>query len=220
MLLQYIVYIALGSILNNTYSLIYNLIAEYGYLAVFALMLLENSSVPVPSEIILPLAGFFAAKEPASFNFYIALVAALLGSLFGLAIDYFIGYYLGKDIVYRHLGLFHISKKTLDDFDSWFNKNAVPAILVTRLIPVVRTVMSFPAGFAKMPKRKFFSYSMLGSGIYDFILMLFGFEALPSNNALLIMASAGVLIIFFYIVYAEVKKSIRKSKENPKGSAQ
>ncbi len=185
---------------SSPYAAINGLIGSYGYLAVFVLMLLENSSLPVPSEVVLPLAGFFAAKG--ALSFFLALCAALAGSIGGIAIDYAIGYYVGKDIVYKHLRYLRVKKADLDAFDAWFGRNALIAVFMSRLMPVVRTVISFPAGFARMPMKEFFAYSIAGSFVWDIVLMYFGFYALSASNAVIVLASIGAFAIALYLVYA------------------
>ena len=87
--------------------------------------------------------------------------------MIGSVIDYAIGYYLGKEVVYKHLQLFHVKKHDLDNFDAWFAKNGIAAVFFTRFIPILRTVINFPAGFAKMNLKKFLSYTFAGVLIWD-----------------------------------------------------
>lgn len=192
---------------TNIYNIIYTFIQTHGYSAVFALMALEGSSLPVPSEIVLPVAGLLA--EDGVFSFYGALVAALLGSMVGLAVDYTIGYYVEKDVVYKHLQTFHIKKESLEKFDAWFDRNAIAAVFFSRFIPGVRTLISFPAGFAKMPLKEFFAYSTIGSLIWDLVLMLFGFYLLSATNAVVVLTSLGVFAIALYGIYKLAMGKIR-----------
>ncbi|MEM3841501.1 MAG: DedA family protein [Candidatus Micrarchaeaceae archaeon] len=203
--------LSLNSIIHGSVAAITSIMEKYGYAAIFGLMALESSSIPVPSEVIMPLAGLLSSKGILSFP--LAFAASLLGSLVGLAVDYYIGYYLGKDVVYRHLRLFHISKEQLDAFDAWFKRNGAPAVLITRMLPVVRTVMSFPAGFAQMDKKKFFGYSLSGSAVWNIVLMLFGFYALSSSNAVYVLTSMGIFALALYIIYVI---AIRKLKASAK----
>lgn len=180
----------------------------YGYFAIFGLMALEGSTLPIPSEVVLPVAGLLIAQGILS-SFPLALLAALLGSTLGLAVDYYIAYFFGKEVVYKHLQRFHIKKESLDSFDNWFERNGVAAVFITRLVPVIRTVMSFPAGFAKMDLKKFFGYSIIGSLIWDSALMAFGFYALKTNNIVYTLTAIGIFGIVLYIIY---KVAINKMK--------
>lgn len=162
----------------------------------------------MPSEAVLPLAGYFSATG--ALNVYLAIAVALAGGILGAAVDYAIGYYVGNDVVYKHLGRFHVKRKDLDAFDAWFDRNAILAVFMSRLIPVVRTAMSFPAGFAKMPLKDFFAYSIAGTLIWDIVLVGFGFYALSASSAELILASVSVFVIFLYVVYALFMRHVRR----------
>ncbi|MGC8670061.1 MAG: DedA family protein [Candidatus Micrarchaeia archaeon] len=195
------------SLIGSSYATISLLVEHYGYAALFVLMLLEGSSIPVPSEVVLPLIGVFAKEG--LLKLYLGITAALLGSIAGLAIDYYIGYFIGKDIVYRHLKRFHIKQESLDAFDRWFERNGLAAVFLSRLIPALRTLMSFPAGFAKMPPKKFFAYSIAGTLIWDVVLALYGYYALSTNNGVLLLTSIGVFAIVLYAIYYIAKKRMK-----------
>ncbi len=184
------------------------LVSAYGYAAVFILMLLEAASFPVPSEVVLPLAGYLASK--AVLSFYLALTAATIGSMVGSIIDYAIGYYLGKEVVYKHLGLFRIKKRTLDNFDAWFDKHGLAAVFLTRFIPVLRTIINFPAGFAKMDLKKFLAYTFAGSLIWNIVLMTFGFYLLSARSAEGVLAAIAVFAIALYVVYRFAASRMRR----------
>jgi membrane protein DedA with SNARE-associated domain len=196
------------SLIKGSSNVISTFVKSYGYIAIFALMALESSSLPVPSEVVLPLAGLFAAQH--ILNFPLALIAAILGSVLGTVVDYAIGYFIGKDVVYKHLRFFHIKKESLDSFDRWFEKNGVAAVFFTRFVPVVRTFINFPAGFAKMPFKKFMAYSTVGIVIWDVVLMVFGFYVLSVNSAVVALAGIGVFAIVLYIIYKYAMKRMRK----------
>ncbi len=184
------------------------LVEEYGYPMLFLLMFLESSSVPFPSEVIMPLAGLLAARSV--LHFWPAFIVTLVGSALGIALDYYIGFILGKDVIYRHLHFFHLKKKTIEHFDEWFNRNAVAAVFFSRLLPVVRTVMSFPAGFARMPQWKFFLYSVSAAAIWDMVLMLFGFYAFSTNSAVIWMGAIGAFAIALFVVYKVGMRKLRR----------
>lgn len=197
-------------LISHSYATITSFVKSYGYLAIFILMAMESSTLPIPSEVVLPLAGLFAANGLLSFP--IAFIAALLGSILGSMVDYVIGYYVGKDIVYKHLKLFHVKKESLDNFDRWFEKNGIAAVFLTRLVPVVRTVVNFPAGFAKMKLKDFLAYSIAGIIVWDTVLMSFGyfFLSTKTNSIVTIMAATGVFAILLYIVYRTAMKRMKK----------
>ncbi len=189
----------IARMLNDPYGTIELLVATHGYTSLFLIMLLEGTSFPVPSELVIPLAGYFAQRgllDP-----IIAFISILSGSSFGLAIDYYIGYWLGRDFFYKHMHLLRIKKSDMDRFDEWFARNGTFAVFVSRLLPVVRTVMSFPAGFAGMPKSKFFAYSVAGIMIWDAVLMTFGYYVLSTQDAVLVATGIGVIALASFYLY-------------------
>lgn len=193
-----------------TASGITSFIQSQGYLAILALMTLEGSSLPVPSEIIVPVAGLVSAQG--LLNPFIAFSMVLIGSIIGLAVDYGVGYFIGKDVVYKHLQFFHVRKETLDGFDNWFTRNGAFAVFVTRFIPEIRALMSFPAGFAKMPLKKFFFWSILGNIIWDGALFAFGYYVLNVGSAAAVLASIGIFAIVLYLLYWYFMKKIRRER--------
>lgn len=200
--------IAFSQIISGSVSTLTQIITKYGYFAIFSLMALEGASIPIPSEVVMPLVGLFSSKGMLSLPF--AFLAGILGSAVGLAVDYYIAYFVGKDIVYKHLQKFHIKKQSLDAFDKWFERNGVAAVFITKFIPLIRTLVSFPAGFARMSKAKFFGYSLLGSAIWNIVLMLFGYYVGLQNNITIILVSVGLFGIVLYMIYAYALRRMRK----------
>ncbi|HVC58269.1 MAG TPA: DedA family protein [Candidatus Acidoferrales bacterium] len=198
------------ALFTNSYGEISELMKIYGYSALFGLMTLESSSIPVPSEVVLPLAGALSASG--TFNFGIAFLVSIVASLVGLTIDYGIGYFVGKDVVYKHLQAFRIKKETLDSFDKWFTRNGGAAVFLSRLLPVLRTVMSFPAGFAGMSLKKFYGYSLAGIFIWNLVLMLFGYYLIKINSAVVTLTAIGVLGVVLYAIYAYAVRRMRSKR--------
>ncbi|MEM0086913.1 MAG: DedA family protein [Candidatus Micrarchaeaceae archaeon] len=192
-------FLSIYSLLHLTSAAISSLVNAYGYYAILILMTLESASMPVPSEVVLPTLGYFAARG--TLNLYIVLAVTYASSLIGMAINYYIAYFIGKDIVYKHLSIFRIKKEQLDAFDAWFAKNGPFAVFISRLIPLVRGLINFPAGFALMPWKKFYGYSMLGSIIWDTVLVLFGFYALSTSNIVVTSVAIAAFAIVLYIIY-------------------
>lgn len=202
-------------IISGTSAWITGFVTSYGYLAFFILMLLESASVPgVASEVVLPLAGLFAARGVLSFP--IAFVVILAGSMVGIEIDYYIAYFIGKDFVYKNAGRFGIKKESIRDFEEWFVDNGPFAVFISRFIPVVRGLISLPAGFALMDQKKFFFYSLAGAIIWNFVLMLFGYYALAAHNATEVLASIAIFVIIMYALFHIGMHKIRKRKRTSK----
>ncbi|MEM3838970.1 MAG: DedA family protein [Candidatus Micrarchaeaceae archaeon] len=199
----------IGSISGLSSSLL-SIITAHSYLGIFFLMLLESASLPVPSEVVLPAIGALAASK--AIDLWFGLIAALAGSMAGIAVDYYIAYFIGKEIVYKHLEALRIKRSTLDAFDSWFSKNGSFAVFISRLIPVVRGLISFPAGFAEMPIWKFMIYSFFGTFIWDFALVLFGYYALATKSIAIEFAAVASFAIVLYLIYTYALSHIKTRK--------
>ena len=185
-------------------------LTHYSYLGIFILMVLESASLPVPSEVVLPAIGYFAARGYLSLSG--GIFVAILGSMVGIAIDYYIAYFVGKAFAYKWLMKLNVKRSTLEAFDAWFARNGSFAVFISREIPVVRGLISFPAGFAQMPKMKFFSYSLAGTVIWDVLLALFGYYALNTNNITYIVAAVAGLVVVLHLVYTYAIRSINSKK--------
>ncbi|MDE1861207.1 MAG: DedA family protein [Candidatus Micrarchaeota archaeon] len=199
--------LAMGA-LTGASSAITAFISSYGYIAVFILMFLESTGIPIPSEVLLPLTGHLV--QTGVFNPVYAYAIVVLASILGIAFDYYIAYFLGKQIVYRHLNLFHIKRESLDAFDEWFSRNGPFTVFIARFIPEVRALISLPAGFAMMPQRDFFIYSIAGALIWDATLMAFGYYALGTNNVTVTFAAVAVFIIILYMIYRRFRRSLKR----------
>ncbi len=188
---------------NGSVAGISSFMLTYGYVAIFLLLVLEAASIPIPSEITLPAMGYLAAVG--DLNLGLALLVAFAGSVVGMAIDYYVAYFFEKDVVYKHVNLFHVTKEQLDRFDAWFSRNGPFAVFVTRLLPVLRGLINFPAGFAKMPVSRFYLFSLPGVIIWEVVLTLFGYYALTANIYVASVAAA-VFVAVVYVLYRIARK--------------
>jgi membrane protein DedA with SNARE-associated domain len=148
-------------------------IQAWSYVGVFVLMLLESSSLPIPSEAILPFAGYLVMQG--IFDFWITVAVATVAGIAGSLIDYYIGY-KGVDILYRHriLGRVLLSKSQLEVVGRWFTRYGAIVVIFSRLVPGFRTIVSFPAGAVKMPLGKFIAYTTVGCTIWNSLLIYVG----------------------------------------------
>ena len=139
-------------------------ITQYGYLAVFVLMLAESACIPVPSEVIMMLGGALAAGAVAGVHPSLAgiIIAGVLGNVAGSYVAWAVGRYAGQAAVGRWGRLVGIREREIDRANIWFQQHGNTAVLVGRVIPVVRTFISLPAGFAAMPPIRFGVYTTLG----------------------------------------------------------
>ncbi|MEM3791145.1 MAG: DedA family protein [Candidatus Micrarchaeaceae archaeon] len=195
------------SIFHLTYSSISHLISEYGYLSIFLLMVLESASLPIPSEILLPSVGFFSKEG--ILNPFLALLSVQAGSMVGVAIDYYIGMLIGKEIVVKHAARFGIKRERIEEVDEWFGRNGTLAVFIARMLPIVRGLISFPAGFAKMDQKKFYTFSFLGTLIWDSLLISFGYYFISYSPTKLVEAIS-LLAIVISIIYIASRKILRR----------
>lgn len=158
-----------------------NLYGAVGYLGVFAAMTIESAMVPLPSEIILPFAGFLISDstkaEPLThgpWSYWIVVVVATLGNTTGSLISYGIGAWGGRPFLERYGRFLLIRPHEIEIAERFFARWGAPTAFLSRLLPIVRTFISFPAGVARMPLRKFVLYSTLGALPWSMILIYAG----------------------------------------------
>lgn len=167
--------LALGP-LGDFAGWITSIVQSLGYVGVALLTALENLFPPIPSELILPLAGFLAGQG--QFHLPIAIAAAVAGSTFGAAILYTLGRWLGevrlRQLVQDHGKWLLLDEDDVDRAADWFRRHGGKAVYLGRLVPGVRSIISIPAGIEKMPIPKFALFTVLGSATWDGPLVLLG----------------------------------------------
>lgn len=139
-----------------------------GYISVFILMTMESMIFPVPSEAVLPPAGLLIAQG--RFSFAGVIIASTLGSIVGSMLSYWIGVYGGRPFVEKFGKYFLLDKKALHWSEKYFKKNGDLTIFICRFIPVVRHIISIPAGFGRMNIWKFTIYTIVGAGLWNTFL--------------------------------------------------
>lgn len=152
-------------------------VQQSGYVGVFLLMLAENVFPPIPSELIMPLAGFTAAQG--QLNIVLVIAAGTAGSLLGALLWYYIGLWLGRDRLKRwaakHGRWFTLTPDELDQAFDWFHRHAGASVFIGRLIPTIRTLISVPAGIARMGLGPFLAYSAVGTALWTALLAAAGY---------------------------------------------
>lgn len=183
-----------------------DLIHYSGYWGVFAAMTLESICIPIPSEIIMPFAGFEVFKGDMTL-WGITTVGAL-GNLAGSIIAYFIGLKGGRPLLEKYGKYIFISHKSLDRADQWFEKYGPEAVFISRFLPGIRTFISLPAGIAEMDIKKFSIYTLAGSLPWAFVLGYMGvllgpkWDTIKSYFHILdIIVIIGVIAGIIYFVY-------------------
>ncbi len=191
---------------------IVNTISALGYPGIFILMAMESSIIPLPSEVVMPPAGYLASKG--EMNIIIVIILGTLGSLFGAYLNYFGAMYLGRPFLIRYGRYVFISERKLKRVEDFFQRHGEISTFLGRLLPVARHLISIPAGLARMNHLKFTLYTLLGAFIWVSILTLLGYF-IGENQELLRrylreitigLVVAGVVIVAIYIYLHSSRK--------------
>jgi membrane protein DedA with SNARE-associated domain len=159
-----------------------NGLLQLGYPGIVALMAMESSILPVPSELVMPPAGYWAAKG--EMNFIVALGCGVLGSVIGALANYYGAHWIGGPFLRRYGKYVFLSEAALARSERFFAQHGEFSTFVGRLFPVVRHLISIPAGLHRMPLPKFIGYTALGTFVWCAILTWIGY-ALGRNEAVL-----------------------------------
>lgn len=201
---------------------ILHIIEQFGYFGVFFLILLENVFPPIPSEVILLISGFFSSYT--SLSVFYMILASTLGSFLGAIILYYIGKIFNKErlkkIVNGRLGkILFLKENDIDKADEWFDNKGNKSVFFCRFVPIVRSLISIPAGMSEMPMGKFIIYTICGSMIWNTVLICLGFR-LGSNWEYVLtildkyqMVVIVILVIIFGYVIIKFYRKKRKSKK-------
>ncbi|WP_261663249.1 DedA family protein [Deinococcus sp. Marseille-Q6407] len=151
-----------------------NVMNSLGYVGVFLLMVLENLFPPIPSEVIMPAAGFAASPEQGQLNIFGVIAAGALGSVIGTLPLYYVGKVFGlersKRWADRYGRWLTVSGDDLQKASDWFDRHGAGAVLFGRMVPGVRSLLSLPAGINAMNMPQFLLYSLIGSGLWAALL--------------------------------------------------
>lgn len=160
---------AIGNLIQNWYL-------TTGYLGILLAMALESCCIPLPSEIVMPLAGYFVFKYPDKFSLPGVAIAGAIGCVIGSVVAYWIGASGGRPLLLKYGKYILISRADSDRADRWFARYGAPVAFFSRLLPVIRTYISLPAGIAEMNFGKFILFTLLGSLPWTFVLALVGMK--------------------------------------------
>jgi len=149
-------------------------ISKGGYLGVIALMAIESACIPLPSEIIMPFAGYLVYTG--QFNLVWAATAGAIGCNLGSVIAYEVGFYGGRPLIEKYGAYLLMSRHDLEMADRFFVRFGSAAVFIGRLLPVIRTFIALPAGVARMPRLRFHIYTFIGSWPWCFGLAWIGMK--------------------------------------------
>lgn len=175
-----------------------------GYVGIFILSALESAAIPIPSEVVIPFSGFLVASG--KFSFWSVVAVSTLANLTGSIILFLVGRSGGRWILEHYGKYILIHKKDLEMADKWFSKHGSATVFWGRMLPVVRTFISLPAGIAKMSIARFSLFTFLGALPWNFTLALIGLKAKENWDLLhgyfekadiLIMIMVAVLVSWY-----------------------
>lgn len=169
--------------LHELLKIWFSWVDQWGYLGVFVLMAMESSIIPVPSEVVMPPAAFWAAQG--RLEFWGVVAAGAAGSYAGSIMSYYMAQVLGLPLLERYGKFILLPPKKLALAESWVRQFGVPGIFIARLLPVVRHLISYPAGVFRMPFLGFSAATATGAALWCGVLAWFGREALGSHPELL-----------------------------------
>lgn len=197
---------------------------QLNYLSVFILMTVESTFIPFPSEIVLPPAAY-NAHATGEQNILLLWLAATLGADFGAAINYFLSLYLGRPLIYAFANskwghLCQLNAEKIERSEKYFDKHGVAATLTGRLIPVIRQLISIPAGLARMNFAKFILFTTIGAGAWNCVLAGIGWylqTVVPkdqlmdkvnvySDHIKIFILVALAAVVVYYIIKKQLKK--------------
>ncbi len=189
-------------------------IGAMGYPGIFILMAMESSVIPIPSELIMPPAGYLA--QAGQMNMLIAILCGIFGSLFGAYVNYFAAHYLGRPLLLKYGRYVWITEEKFMKVETFFLKHGEISTFIGRLLPVVRHLISLPAGLAGMNHLKFSLYTLLGAGIWVTILTWIGYF-IGRNQALIMryshQALYGALVFSAVLIVVYVKLQPKREKQ-------
>jgi len=192
------------------FDTIVNLLNQTGYLGIFLLMVMESATLPVPSEVVLPLGGYLVSEG--RLEFWSTVAVATIGSLVGTMVDYGIGYYLGRPAVLRYGRIVRFSEKRLETTEKWFATHGKIVVLLARFVPLLRTLIAFPAGIVRMDVKLFLAYSAVGILVWDIALVYLGFLAGRNSTAVantleayFLPLGVAAVVIAGILVYRELR---------------
>jgi membrane protein DedA with SNARE-associated domain len=159
-------------VLSGFFHWLADTILALGYPGIVVLMAIESSILPLPSELVMPPAGYLAAKG--QMNGLVAVIAGTVGSVLGALANYALALYVGEPLLRRYGKYVLISPRSLDRTEAFFRRHGEISTLIGRLLPVIRHLISIPAGVSRMRLAKFVGFTALGAGIWCSILTYLG----------------------------------------------
>lgn len=200
-------------------SFITGIMNKYGYVGIIFLIAIENIFPPIPSEVILTLGGFMTTNENITMNLFGVIISSTIGSLIGAILLYFVGFLLNKDRLIKicdsRVGkILRLKKDDIIKSTDKFEKNGNITVFYSRFIPIIRSLISIPAGINKMKFGLFLIYTIVGSFLWNTVLCSLG--ALVGENYMIVAnifskySKFILILLIVWILYKLVYKNIKK----------
>ena len=197
-----------------------NGLLDLGYPGIILLMAMESSVLPVPAELVMPPAGYWVAKG--EMDAALAIASGVLGGVLGSLVNYGLARWLGRGFVRRFGKYFLVTEKSLERAERYFAAHGEISVLMGRMLPVVRHLISIPAGIARMPLRRFTGYTALGAFAWCSILTAIGYllgrnEGVLRQEDVQRYVSRALLIVLPVLAVIVGAYALRRRRRTPSG---
>lgn len=213
---------------HSLFSLWFRLVHDWGYVGVATMMAIESTVFPLPSEVVIPPAAYWA--EQGRMHFWGVVLAGTFGSWVGSALSYWVGKSVGRPLILKYGRYVFVSPKKWELAELWINRYSAGGIFFARLLPVVRHLVSLPAGAARMPFALFSIMTLVGSFVWCTVLAWFGARVLADqprlledpeamvhvlHEKLLWFVAAAVVLFLLYLAVDLIGRRLRRPETTP-----
>jgi len=193
------------NVLHEAINWLVSTISSLGYIGIFLLMAMESSVIPIPSEVVMPPAGFLA--QQGKMDMSLVILSGTLGSLVGAYANYFAARFLGRPLLLKYGRYVWITEEHFSHVENYFKQHGEISTFIGRLLPVVRHLISLPAGLAGMNHLKFTAYTLLGAALWVSVLSWIGFFigqnedliARYAHEAVIDVIAFSAVLVAFYV---------------------
>ncbi|MDD5034741.1 MAG: DedA family protein [Methylococcaceae bacterium] len=197
--------------LHEAINWLVSTIGSMGYTGIFLLMAMESSVIPIPSEVVMPPAGYLA--QQGKMDLALVILSGTAGSLVGAYVNYFAARFLGRPLLLKYGQYVLITEEHFDSVENYFKQHGEISTFIGRLLPVVRHLISLPAGLANMNHVKFSLYTLLGAGIWVSVLTWIGYFIGENQELILKYSHEAVIdVLIFCVLLAAVYVWLHKRK--------
>jgi membrane protein DedA with SNARE-associated domain len=207
-------------IIDTLNQIIIDLIETTGYLGIFLAMLVEGIFTPIPSELIMPFAGYVAYTG--ELNFFLVILVGSLGAVIGSSVAYMLALWLGRPLIDRFGVFFGLDEQKMASAERWFKRWGVWGIFIGHSLPGIRSVISFPAGLSRMDRKKFVMFTFSGALVWNTVLVTAGyllgenwiqFWERTDGMEWVVLGLLG-LVLVLYFLYKKRKNKVTRSSDS------